>query len=261
MTEPFDDRGFLSIRGVTKRFRDGEAPAAVLDTFSLDVKRGEVVALFGPNGCGKSTLLNIVVGLEEPDAGTVGIGLGPGDGTSVGYAFQDYAASLFPWRSVLDNVALRFEIEGMPKRERRDRARRFADEFGMSLPWDAYPYQLSGGQKQMVALLRALAFRPDVCLMDEPLSVLDYQNALDATVKMSAEWENRKTTVLLVSHDIDQAVFLADRVVILTQRPMRPKMALRVPFDKPRTVGILETPEFFQLRTEAQKAFLEEVRL
>jgi NitT/TauT family transport system ATP-binding protein len=177
MREPHQNKVCLSARGLTKRFeRTGEGEiefSQVLDGFSLDVEEGEIVALFGPNGCGKSTFLNIVVGLEKPDGGKVVFSPDSSRKISLGYAFQHYANSLFPWRRVIDNIALKFEIDGMSVRERRRKAREFADNLGLSLPWDSYPYQLSGGQKQMVAILRALSYGPNFILIKLSFSRID----------------------------------------------------------------------------------------
>jgi len=251
---------FLSLRNVDKAFPQSDGSrTAVLNGFCLDVKRGEILALFGPNGCGKSTLLNLSVGLATPDSGSVTFCDGPMDAISFGYAFQHYEASLFPWLTVLDNIALKLAIDSVPKRDRRERTREFVGRFGLSLPLNAHPYQLSGGQKQMVALLRTLVYRPALCVLDEPLSSLDYHNAQDIMARMSANWADCGSTVLLVSHDIEQAVFLADRVIVLGRKPARAVATLEVPFERPRTRELLESQAFFDLCNQARKAFFGEV--
>lgn len=260
MTQEDHTTILVSVDNVVKRIQpeSGRPPLTILDGLSLNVSRGEVVALFGPNGCGKTTFLSLLAGLQEPDTGTIQFSHGS-QSTQIGYAFQHFADSLFPWGTVLDNIGLKLRIDGHPRKEVRRQAREFADELGVRLPWEAYPYQLSGGQKQLTALLRTLAFRPSLCLLDEPFSALDYQNSLDIMVKMSSLWHVTATTVVLISHDIEQAIFLADRLVILTKLPMKPKQIIDIPFSKPRQIGLLESEEFFRLRSLALNVFVKEV--
>jgi NitT/TauT family transport system ATP-binding protein len=250
----------VAVENVVKRVcpQPGGTPLTILDGLSLDVARGEIVALFGPNGCGKSTFLSLIAGLQEPDAGAIRINHET-QAEQIGYAFQHFADSLFPWGTVLDNIGLKCRIEGQTRTAVREKARAFADELGIRLPWDSYPYQLSGGQKQLAALLRTLVYHPSLCLLDEPLSALDYQNSLEIMAKMSALWHAEGTTVVLVSHDIEQAIYLADRLVVLTKLPMRPKQIIEIPFPRPRNIGLLESEEFFRLRSLALSVFVKEV--
>lgn len=254
----------ITIKEISKSFERASGnlkrKLPVITNFSLEISKGEIVALFGPNGCGKSTLLNIIAGIEKPDSGEIdNISVMPNEKNSIGYAFQQYENSLFPWLKVIDNIALKYEIEGVPKELRREKALSFAKKFGILLPWNSYPYQLSGGQKQMVALLRSLVYRPELCILDEPISALDYQNALDIMVKISTDWVSDNITALVVSHDIEQAIFLADKVIILTNRPMSVKAIFNIPFKRPRTLDILEKSEFLDIRTKALKAFIQEI--
>lgn len=250
---------YLSIKNVCKSFIQSNDKdhliEPVIKDLSLEIAKGEIVALFGPNGCGKSTLLNIISGLDNPDSGE--ITFNPNYEKKIGYAFQQYENSLYPWRTIIDNITLKLEIEGMPAEKRRQKGIAFAEQFGIFLDWNSYPYQLSGGQKQMVALLRSFIYRPDFCVLDEPLSALDYQNALDMMVRISKDWTSNNITAFVVSHDIEQAIFLADRVIILTKRPMSSKTIIDVPFSHPRSIDILEQSKFFELRTKALKAFVE----
>ena len=251
---------FLALENLVMRVNPpgGRDDLTILDGFSLSVQEGEVVALFGPNGCGKSTLLHVIAGLQHVTSGVVAF-TDPEKRDSLGFAFQQFADSLFPWDNVLDNIGLKYHIQGLSKQVAREKARNFADELGFSLPWNSYPYQLSGGQKQLTALLRTLVYRPDFCLLDEPLSALDYQTSLEVLLKISALWDDQGTTSLLISHDIDQAIFLADRVVVLTNLPMRPKKILNIPFPRPRALDLIQSEEFFRLRSVALAAFVEEV--
>ncbi|MCP4114358.1 MAG: ATP-binding cassette domain-containing protein [Desulfobacteraceae bacterium] len=252
---------FLSIDKLNKSFFPSKGKThhqeIIIKNFSIDVAQGEVIALFGPNGCGKSTLLNILAGIEQPDSGE--INYRSDQAPSVGYAFQQYENSLFPWRTIIDNITLKYEIDGMSRAERIKKGIAFAEKFGVTLDWKAYPYQLSGGQKQIIALMRALIYRPDFCVLDEPLSSLDYQNSLDIMRRLSLDWTLNNITALIVSHDIEQAIFLADRVVVLTSRPMAPKTIFHVPFKRPRTIDVIKNPLFVEIRNKALKAFVEEI--
>jgi NitT/TauT family transport system ATP-binding protein len=190
-----------------------------LEDVNLEVHEGEVLALVGPSGCGKSTFLDIVAGLAEYDGGKVHLGGMPitGPGLDRGLVFQGYA--LVPWKSVLDNVAFGLEAQGVRRAERHEIARRFVDLVGLSKFEDRYPHELSGGMKQRVAIARALAFDPKVLLMDEPFGALDAQTRERLQFELLRITQETRKTVLFVTHSIDEAVLLADRIAIMTSRP------------------------------------------
>jgi len=255
----------IIVRGLAKGYpvgggRRGETVTAVRN-LDLVAGRGEFVTLFGPNGCGKSTILKVLAGLEPLDAGEVLVsGLGPG-GAEVGFVFQDYKESLFAWRTALDNVAFPLEARGTGRRESRRRAKEFCEELGLRLNLDAYPYQLSGGQQQMIAIARALVYRPAVLLLDEPFSALDFQtNALMEDLLLGI-WRKLETTVVFVSHEIDQAIYLAQKVVLLTRAPARVARELVVTLDGRRTQAVKGTAAFVALRGQALEVFRREAAL
>jgi NitT/TauT family transport system ATP-binding protein len=249
----------VGIRGLCKKYgephADPESAITVLEALDLEVHDGEFVTIFGPNGCGKSTLLHILAGLIPYEHGNVQInGATPGSG-KVGFVFQSFQATLFPWRRNLDNVAFPLELAGTGRRERRRQARRFMSEMGISIPEDGYPYRLSGGQQQLLSILRALIAEPKVLLMDEPFNQLDYQTRMNMHIKTLELWQRTGTTVLFVSHDIDEALLLGDRTVILSKRPARVTEILTITLPRPRDHEMLKSPEFFKLRSRALEVF------
>ncbi len=225
----------LEVDRVSKRFNgdEGEGTEALRDV-SLGVAEGEFVCLLGPSGCGKTTLLRIIAGLETPSEGEVRVDGVPVTGPTprLGMIFQDY--SLYPWRRVLDNIAFGLELAGVEKGEREARAREYLDLVGLDGFADAYPYQLSGGMRQRVAVARALATDPAVVLMDEPFGALDAQTRNAMQRELLEIWTKTKKTVLFVTHSVDEAVFLADRIVVLSARPGRIREIVAVPEPRPR---------------------------
>jgi NitT/TauT family transport system ATP-binding protein len=235
----------LSLRDVSKWFRSRDGGFVhVLDDVNLSVAKGEFVSLVGASGCGKTTLLRIVDGLEPRDEGVVAI-----DGRVVNEPGWDRAVvfqqdSLYPWRSVEQNVWFGLEAQGMRLKERRDRAAELIELVGLQRFAKHYPHELSGGMRQRVNLARAMAIEPDVLLMDEPFSALDGQTREIMQRELLRIWSERQTTVLFVTHQIDEAVFLSDRVVVLSARPGRIRADLRIDLPRPRELGVKRTPEF-----------------
>lgn len=245
----------VSLSGITfDRTHNGQ-PLPILADLSLSVGAGEVVALFGPNGCGKSTLLNVVAGLEAATRGTVTIGGKTVEEAKIGFVFQNYQESLFPWLTVRDNIAFPLEIEGLSKAD----ARRAADEILALVRLDAsadrFPYELSGGMRQLVAICRAMVVKPDVLLLDEPCSALDYATTKRVELDMLRLWGANPCPVICVSHDVDEAVLLADRVVVLSPKPGAIKEIVEVNLPRPRTLDMLTTPEFNAARARVLGAF------
>ncbi len=185
----------------------------------LDIHKGEFISIVGPSGCGKSTFLDLVGGLSKPNEGNIYIDGKPveGPGLDRGIVFQQYA--LFPWRTALGNVEFGLERQNIPKNERKETARKYLALVGLTSFEDRYPYELSGGMKQRVAIARALAFDPDILLMDEPFGALDAQTREILQRELLRIWEETHKTILFITHSIDEAVFLSDKVAIMTARP------------------------------------------
>ena len=231
----------------------------VLKGFNLKIKKGEFFVLVGPSGSGKSVFLDIVGGLSTPTDGVVYLNGKPVSAPSVktGYVFQQYA--LFPWRTALSNVEFGLESRGVPKEERVEIARDLLSLFGLSHFEDRFPYQLSGGMQQRVAIARALATKPEVLLMDEPFAALDAQTREVLQNELIRIWEGTDTTVLFVTHSIDEAVFLADRVGVITARPSRIKSIIDIDLPRPRNGEIRSSNEFAANRHTVWSALKAEV--
>jgi NitT/TauT family transport system ATP-binding protein len=233
----------------------------ILDDFQLQVKEGEFLAILGPSGCGKSTFLNILGGLDQQTSGEIYVDdqTVNGSGNGLGYVFQAYA--LFPWRTVLENVAVGLEIRGVGKRERERIAKEYIALVGLDEFTNRYPHELSGGMKQRVAIARALAYQPEVLLMDEPFAALDAQTRELLQVELLRIWEGNNKTIVFVTHSIDEAVFLADRIAVMTARPGRVKKIIDVPLPRPRTSELRNSSQFAQIRRQAWDLLKDEVLL
>ena len=242
----------LDVRNVRKLFFQptprGPAGLLVLDDVSFSVGAGEFVSALGPSGCGKTTLARIIVGLEEVAAGAVLIGGRPAGppGPDRCLVFQHYA--LLPWRTVLGNVELAMEIQGVAKDERRTRARRFIELVGLTGFETRYPHQLSGGMQQRTGLARALAAEPRMLIMDEPFGALDAQMRTLLQDELLRICDVMKVTVLFVTHSIDEAVYLSDRILVFSARPGRPVAELAVELPKPRGQGARSSHRFTEIR-------------
>ncbi|MEU1391102.1 MULTISPECIES: ABC transporter ATP-binding protein [unclassified Nonomuraea] len=239
----------IGIRNVSKEFtvRDAGEPFTALSGIDLDVREGEFLTLVGPSGCGKSTLLDLVAGLTEPTSGQIVVNGAPvtGPGLDRGIVFQQYA--LFPWRTALANVAFGLEAKGVPRAERTERARRHLELVGLSGFEDRYPHELSGGMRQRVAIARSLAFDPDVLLMDEPFAALDAQTRESLQEELLRIWQHTRKTVVFITHGIDEAVYLGQRVAVMTSRPGRIKEIIEVEFDS-REGDLRAAPRFGEYR-------------
>ena len=241
---------------VFHRRRGGEVVA--VDGLSLTVQDKEFVCIVGPSGCGKSTLLRVIAGLSRPQAGEVTL-----DGERVtapgadrGMVFQSY--TLFPWLTVQGNVELGPRLSGRPSEEYAQVARRYIDLVGLAGFEHAYPKELSGGMQQRAAIARALANDPEILLMDEPFGALDAQTRSLMQELLLRVWEQTHKTVLFVTHDIEEAILLADRIYVMTARPGRIKHEVRVPLPRPRTVAVLDSDGFIRLRREVYQSIREE---
>jgi NitT/TauT family transport system ATP-binding protein len=242
----------ISVRNVVKGFHlNRRGHFVVLDDVSFEVAAGEFVALVGPSGCGKTTLLDLIGGLTRADRGQIRIGGREIDGPGLdrGIVFQQYA--LFPWKTALGNIEFGLEAKGIARRERAERARRFLDLVGLGAFADRYPHELSGGMKQRVAIARALSYEPDVLLMDEPFAALDAQTRESLQDELLRIWQRTGTTVVFITHSIDEAIYLGQRVLVMAAAPGRVTHTL--PVQVPRgdlSEDIRSTPEFVRLRHE-----------
>jgi NitT/TauT family transport system ATP-binding protein len=233
---------------------------SVLSGLDLTIRKGEFITLVGPSGSGKSVLLDIVAGLTEASGGVASIDgqVISGPDPRMAYVFQQYA--LFPWRTALENIEYALEVRGVGRAERRARARHFLALFGLGGFEDRYPSQLSGGMQQRVAIARALSVEPEVLLMDEPFAALDAQTRDILQSELLRIWERLETTVVFVTHSIDEAVYLADRVVAITARPGRVKEIIDVDLPRPRAESLRNSPEFAHLKGRVWNVLRDEVR-
>jgi NitT/TauT family transport system ATP-binding protein len=220
---------------------------------------GAFISVFGPNGCGKSTLINMVSGLAPMDAGEVLY-----DGQSIrdakiSYVFQNYRDALFPWLRAIDNLHYPLKIRGMSKADRLKRIEHLLAEFDVKIDLHAYPYTMSGGQQQTVSILRALVTEPDVLFLDEPFSALDYEMTLSMREQLQKIFMKTKTTMLLVSHDLEEAVQLADYVLLLTRRPARVAEFMQIDLPWPRTTKTTTSDRFVKLKDRCLDVFRREV--
>ncbi len=246
---------YLELAGITKSFgAGGAAETRALADITLGVAEGEFLAIVGPSGCGKSTLLQIAAALLAPSGGEVSLNgtLVTAPPESMVYLFQQYAKSLFAWRTVIDNVAFAVEHRpGMTRGAARAHSRRFLEMVGLAEFWDRYPWQLSGGMQQRVAIARALAAEPRVLLMDEPFSSVDALTRLELHGLILELWAAHRFTAVLVTHDVDEAVFLADRVAVLSARPATVVRILATGLPRPRdNLATREDPRYLALRHE-----------
>jgi len=248
----------IEIRGVHKQFAKGERRVIALQDIDLTVAEREFVAILGPSGCGKSTLLNMVAGFDQPTRGSVKVAgeevAAPAP--SRGVVFQEPA--LFPWLSVMDNVVFGPKTLGQAAASYRARAAQIIEQIGLSGFEASYPAELSGGMRQRVGIARVLILEPKVLLMDEPFGSLDAQTRTLMQELLLALWERHQQTVLFVTHDIEEAVLLADRVCVMTSRPGRIKKSIEVRMPRPRSIESTTSPEFNALRREVLDLIREE---
>lgn len=239
----------ITIRGVSKVFPAGGGPVQALTGVDLDVREGEIVTLVGTSGCGKSTLLNIIAGLEHPTAGEVTVSgrRVTGPGPDRGVIFQQYA--LFPWLTVAGNVEFGLRLQGVRRREAAATARRYLELVDLVGFADALPKELSGGMRQRVAIARAYAVNPSILLMDEPFGALDAVTRVDLQDQLLRAWSVEPKTIVFVTHDVEEAVYLADRVVVMSPRPGRVSEVIDVNLSHPRTEQTRLSEEFLALRS------------
>ncbi|MDA0182917.1 ABC transporter ATP-binding protein [Solirubrobacter phytolaccae] len=246
----------LRVDHLSKTYGSGATATQAIKDLSFEIQAGEFVCIVGPSGCGKTTLLKTMSGLLEPTSGTVELGgkrvTGPPE--QMALVFQDYSRSLYPWMTVAANVEFPLRKRGS-KTERRGAVAQALESVGLDGFGDKYPWQLSGGMQQRVAIARGLAYRPEILLMDEPFASVDAQTRADLEDLVLKIRHDYGVTILFVTHDIDESVYLADRVVILSQRPTVVQETLDVPLPRPRDqVATKELPEFAHLRAHVYRA-------
>ncbi|MDF5752690.1 ABC transporter ATP-binding protein [Spongiactinospora sp. TRM90649] len=253
----------LEIAGLTHTYGGGDTAHTAIAEVDLNVAEGELVCVVGPSGCGKSTLLRSIAGLIEPTGGSIRI-----DGVEVrripdnlAVVFQDYSRSLFPWMTVIDNVSLPLRRKGMDRRRRRAAALDALGQVGLSDVARKYPWELSGGMQQRASIARAIAYRPALLLMDEPFGSVDAQTREDLEDLVLAVRRTHGMTILLITHDIDESVYLGDRVAVLSRSPGTVIADLRVDLPSPREqITTRQHPEFVRLRAEAGRLIRARVR-
>ncbi len=237
----------ISARNVTKVYQTASGPMTAVDDFSLDVAEGEFLAIVGPSGCGKSTFLRMLAGLEDISSGQLTIRPGADPQKPLNsVVFQEYA--IFPWKTVIQNVAFGLQMRGVSERARMDVARGWLDRVGLTKFADHYPHQISGGMKQRVSIVRALANDPEVLLMDEPLGALDAQTRVVLQEELLRIWEETRKTVVYITHSLDEAVLLGDRVVLMSAQPGRILDVYQIDLDRPRSIDTMNLPAFAEYR-------------
>ncbi|MCW5298969.1 ABC transporter ATP-binding protein [Herbaspirillum lusitanum] len=240
--------GNIEIRDLSVRFAQGGQSVQAVQGVTLDVRSGEFVSVIGPSGCGKSTLLNLVAGFVASTEGSVSLDgkAITGPGADRGVVFQQY--SLFPWKNVLANVEFGLKLQGIDKYARQQRSRQLLQQAGLAGFEKFYPAQLSGGMKQRVGIIRALAANPRILLMDEPFGALDTQTRTIMQQLLTDLWQTLGISVLFITHDIDEAIFLSDRIYVMTARPGMVKAVVPVALKRPRLADVVLSKEFLDIR-------------
>nr|WP_236871198.1 ABC transporter ATP-binding protein [Brevibacillus laterosporus] len=238
----------LVVEQVSHSFTESNSTIDVLHQISLEVKKGEFVSLIGPSGSGKSTLFHIIGGLLSPSHGTITIEGKQVTGETGHISYMPQSSSLLPWRTVEENVGLALEVEGVSRKETVKLAREWLPKVGLDGYEKAYPHMLSGGMQQRVAFLRALLSKQELICLDEPFGALDALSRTDMQNWLLTIWEKHKRSVLLITHSIDEAIFLSDKIYVLTAKPAQVADTILVPFERPRQEKMLLSPEFMLVK-------------
>ncbi|MBB3064291.1 MULTISPECIES: ABC transporter ATP-binding protein [Limibacillus] len=260
-TSESQDRPIIQLEGVSKTFDGGGRKVVAVEGVDLAVKSGEFVTLVGPSGCGKSTLFNIVAGLLDADAGS-GIRFKgePRQGRDLlgAVSFMPQRDLLLPWRRIIDNATIALEVENVRRSDARKRAQAMFQDFGLSGFENHYPHQLSGGMRQRVALMRTFLFERELLLLDEPFGALDALTRMIMQRWLLDIWQKHRRSILFITHDVDEAIFLGDRVVVMTSRPGRIKLSKEIKLPRPRDPKMTTSPEFLDIKAELLEAIEEE---
>ena len=251
-------KGAVQVEGLSVVYRRKNYENRVLDSIQLSIQPGEFVCLLGPSGCGKSTLLNVIAGFLKPSAGYALVDQMPisRPGADRGFVFQQY--SLLPWKTTFQNIELGLKIRGMPKAERTERVHEYLNRVGLYKHRSSYPHQLSGGMQQRASIIRALVNSPSVLLMDEPFAALDAQTRHMMQEMLLGIWDDLKTTVIFVTHDIEEAIFLGDRICTMGVHPGRIKSEIPIDLPRPRHFDDTLSKEFLALNRQVFECIREE---
>jgi NitT/TauT family transport system ATP-binding protein len=251
-------KGLVEIENLSVGFNRRGIYTSVLDSINIKIQPGEFVCLLGPSGCGKSTILNTIAGFIKPSTGHVAVDYQTitRPGADRGFVFQQY--SLLPWKTTFQNVEFGLKIRGVPKEERKELVNYYLNRVGLSKHRHAFPYQLSGGMQQRASIIRALVNSPSVLLMDEPFAALDAQTRHMMQELLLDIWQDLKSTVVFVTHDIEEAVFLSDRIFVMGVNPGHIKTTVDILLERPRHVDLMVTSEFMQLNREVFSLIREE---
>jgi NitT/TauT family transport system ATP-binding protein len=241
----------ITIRGLHKSFFG----QPLYEDLNLDFPKNKVTSIFGPNGCGKSTLMNMIAGLVPIDRGQILFAGKTLKETRIGYVFQNYRDALFPWMSAIDNVRYPMKLLGWDKKTIEDRVAQLLASFDVKFDVSRYSYELSGGQQQTICIMRAMATRPEVLFLDEPFSALDYEMTMQIRERLQAVLVEEPLSVVLVSHDLEEALYLADRILMLSRRPTTIAEILPYLAPRPRAADITTSPEFVALKQTALDIF------
>ncbi|MEM5878991.1 MAG: ATP-binding cassette domain-containing protein [Candidatus Aenigmatarchaeota archaeon] len=238
---------YIDIVHLYKSYETNDEKIIIYKNFNFKI-REKIIAFFGPNGCGKTTLLNIICGIVKPDSGKIKFNIDGFSQDKIGYVFQSTENFLFPWMSNFDNITFPLKLKNIDKNERANKLQTLINQLDIvNIPLNAYPYQLSGGQQQIIAILRALISDPNILLLDEPFSNLDYLTKLKVKFNLLKILKNRNIVTIFVSHTIEEAIFLADRIVILSQKPTKILETLKVPFKK-RNIDTIHSEKSSKLK-------------
>jgi NitT/TauT family transport system ATP-binding protein len=236
----------LSLQGVSRSFVNTQKEEiTIIGKIDINIQSGEFITVFGPNGAGKSTLMNMISGLDYPSSGKI---IWDRPDRKVSYLFQDYKASLLPWKTAYQNIALPLQWKGLNSKQIKSKIALLVQRFQIDIDLNAYPHTLSGGQAQLISILRSLVIEPDLLLLDEPFSALDYFNSISLLLKLQDIWLKSSFTGIFISHNIDEAIFLGDRLVILSAKPMSIVDIIEINLPRPRQISFLSDPIFAKIK-------------